>query len=272
MIITSLVDDYCPRSGLRGEHGLSLHIQAGGKNILFDAGQTDLFAENSKKLGIDLAAVDAFVLSHGHYDHGGGMKTFFSVSGGKKADAFAGSGYSAQRFARSESSLREIGVSWRERGTALPIPTEVTSIRSIAEGVFILPKADRVASVKVTERFRVVSCAAEAIDEFDDELSLAIVEGGALSIITGCAHRGIISIVQQARSAFPGASLKAIIGGFHLVDSTNEEAESVADALTAFNPEFLYCCHCTGVAGFAALSMKLGGKVAWLSCGTKLSL
>lgn len=80
MHVVTLMENTVCRDDLACEHGLSLYIEARGKKILFDAGQSGAFADNARKLGIDLAQVDFAVLSHGHYDHGGGFRRFLEIN------------------------------------------------------------------------------------------------------------------------------------------------------------------------------------------------
>ena len=80
MTITSLLENTAARAGIAAEHGLSLYIETATRRILFDMGQTDLFARNAEALGIDLSRVDLAILSHGHYDHGGGLAAFLEIN------------------------------------------------------------------------------------------------------------------------------------------------------------------------------------------------
>jgi len=110
MTITSLVDDYCPKRGLHGEHGLSLYIEMAATRLIFDAGQGATFIDNARALGIDLNKVDAVVLSHGHYDHGGGMKALFEILKDDPPPLFAGRGFDAPRIAKEGDSRKDIGL------------------------------------------------------------------------------------------------------------------------------------------------------------------
>ena len=86
MEITVLLENTTTKEGMETEHGLSLYIKSQGMNILFDMGQTDMFLRNAEKLGIDIADADIAILSHGHYDHGGGLCTFLERN--KKAPVY----------------------------------------------------------------------------------------------------------------------------------------------------------------------------------------
>ncbi|MDD3980646.1 MAG: MBL fold metallo-hydrolase [Spirochaetia bacterium] len=272
MKITSLMDDYCPRSGLCGEHGLSFYLEAGGSRILFDTAQTARFLENALRLGIDLALIDMVVLSHGHYDHGGGFPYLLKKLGDKPVLFFAGPGFDAAKEAVSGDARRRIGV-----GESLPSSVKqavvlVDSPKEIASGVFLLPRADISDGKEPNSGFRLRSGSGDTIDTFEDEVSLVVVEQDGMSIITGCAHRGIGNIVQSARKAFPGNRIKALVGGFHLVNESAEALDVVSLKIRDFEPQSIYCCHCTGLRGYAALANAMPGIVTWLDCGSRVEL
>ena len=272
MTITSLVDDYCPKRGLHGEHGLSLHIEVSGRAILFDAGQDDLHIRNAKRLNIDLTALDAVVLSHGHYDHGGGLGALYEHLAPLPPPLLVGAGYNARRLSRTGDQTSDIGIASPIVPESCPSPVVINSIQEIVPGVFIQPRAELVDETDLAPRFRSISGTVEEIDRFEDELSLTILEDDGLTVITGCAHRGVFNIVEEARRAFPGYRLKAIVGGFHLAESPSAILSRIAGDLAALDPEFIYCAHCTGPRGFSALSETIRGTVTWLSCGSRISI
>lgn len=272
MTITSLVDDYCPKRGLHGEHGLSLHIEVAGRSILFDAGQDDLVIRNAKLLDIDLTALDAVVLSHGHYDHGGGLGALYELLAPLPPPLFVGTGYSARRLSRTGDQTVDIGIALPLVPEDSPSPVIINGTQEVVPGVFILPRAELVDGIDLTPRFRSIAGTVEEIDPFEDELSLAILEDEGLTVITGCAHRGVSNIVEEARNAFPDYPLKAIVGGFHLAEKPSAILSRIAGDLAALDPEFIYCAHCTGPRGFSALSETVRGTVRWLSCGSRISI
>ncbi|MDD3820129.1 MAG: MBL fold metallo-hydrolase [Spirochaetales bacterium] len=272
MKITSLMDDYCPRSGLCGEHGLSFFLEVNGSRILFDMAQTARFLENALRLDIDLASIHMIVLSHGHYDHGGGLPYLLKKLGDKPVLFFAGSGFDAAKEAVSGDARRRIGI-----GESLPSSLKervfvVEAPKKIARGVFLLPRAEISDGKVANPGFRLRSESGDDIDTFEDEVSLIVVEEDGMSIITGCAHRGIGNIVQSARKAFPENKIKALIGGFHLVNESAEVLASVSARIREFEPQGVYCCHCTGLRGYTALANAMPGIVTWLDCGSKVEL
>ncbi len=272
MIITSLVDDYCPRRGLGGEHGLSLLVEAGGRTVLLDAGQDDLLIRNARALEMDLRGLDAVVLSHGHYDHGGGLAALFEELAGEAPPLYAGPGHTDRRLSRSEERVVDIGLALPFLPpTAFP-PLQVDALEALGGGLFILPKAEALDGSEPSTRFRRVVGDLETVDAFDDELSLVVVEEEGISVIAGCAHRGIGNIAREALAAFPGRPLRALVGGFHLADRPQAELARIAEDLAALAPSFIHCGHCTGPRGYAALAARFGDRAAWLHCGSRIHL
>lgn len=272
MTITSLVDDYCPKRGLRGEHGLSLYLEAGESRLLFDTGQGESFIRNARILGVELAGLDAVVLSHGHYDHGGGLKILYEALEALPPPLFAGKGFDLPRRSRGDAGLNDIGIPEPVLPAHAPAAIEISQIEELVPRVYLLPRAERLDGKEATPRFRKIQDGVELVDEFDDELSLVFEEKDGIAVVTGCAHRGVLNIAQAALDAFPGSPLKALVGGFHLVDSPPEELAHVAEAIASMAPGVILCAHCTGLPGYAALSQALPGRVSWLSCGMRVNL
>ncbi|TFG83403.1 MAG: MBL fold metallo-hydrolase [Spirochaetales bacterium] len=269
MIITPLMEDYCPKGGFRGEHGLSLFIETQKARIIFDTGQTSALLQNARTLEIDLARVDAVVLSHGHYDHCGGLDALYAAIAPVSPLLYAGKGYSNPKLAKTESGSRDIGVPAPAGPGRAPRAIEVAGFREIAPRVFLLPHAKIVDGLSANPRFRTVVDGEERLDEFDDEVSLAFDEADGIVVVTGCAHRGIVNILEEARLAFPGRPVSAVVGGFHLVDAPRETIDRVVDGIAAIAPGKILCGHCTGPRGFAALYARFPDRVAWLSCGLR---
>ena len=113
MKIVTLMENTACREDLTAEHGLSLYIETGAHRILFDAGQTDAFADNAQKLDIDLSSVDLCILSHGHYDHGGGLERFLEVNSTApvylRRDAFGEHFNGTEKYIGLDVSLKESG-------------------------------------------------------------------------------------------------------------------------------------------------------------------
>lgn len=260
MKITVLCEDSCVRQGLGAEHGLSLYIETDTRKILFDMGQSDLFARNAAALGIDLAAVDVGVLSHGHYDHGGGLAAFLEIN--KKADVYV-SEYAFKDYYSSPEKYIGLDKALREHPRVKP----VGEYKKIADGVELFACNTRECRVPVcafglTERAGGV----HAPDRFLHEQYL-LLDGKTL--VSGCSHKGILNIIEW----FPA---RHVIGGFHFVkldpatDAGGAVLDAAAERLNEADANF-YTCHCTGVPQYEYLKKKMP-HLAYLSVGDVLEL
>jgi 7,8-dihydropterin-6-yl-methyl-4-(beta-D-ribofuranosyl)aminobenzene 5'-phosphate synthase len=269
MNITALMDDYCPKADMHGEHGLAYLIQSQTASILFDTGQSGAFIKNAHTLSVDLAGLDAVVLSHGHYDHTSGLADLYAAIVPARPVLYAGKGYSIPKQARRETGLAEIGIPAACLTAPVPAAAEVDALTEAFSGVFLMPRAERVDGSTALPRFRIHIDGEDRVDEFDDELSLVVDTAGGLVVVTGCAHRGILNIAESARRHFPGKPIAALVGGFHLADLPDETLDRVADGIAALAPKQIFCGHCTGTRGFAAISVRNRGYTQWLACGMK---
>lgn len=273
MTITALMDDYCPKARFCGEHGLSYLLESGGRRALFDAGQSGAFLRNAAVLGVELGRLDAVALSHGHYDHAGGLGALYELMAPDSPPLYAGPGYDRERFSLGPAGKSSIGLPAASRPPRAPAARLVDRPTELLPGLFALPAAAYGPGEAPAPRFRALDPAGnELADDFSDELSLALPGREGVTVITGCAHRGIAAIARQALDFFPGARLDAVIGGFHLADLPDGELARSAEALAELNPRRLYCGHCTGPRGYAALALALPCPVTWLHCGLRVEL
>ena len=204
MKITVLMENTTCRDDLVCEHGLSLYIDAAGKRILFDAGQTGAFADNAKKLGVDLSQVDLCILSHGHYDHGGGLKRFLEVN--DHAPVYV-SRHAFGDYYNGEEKY--IGLDWEllneERITfvrdnlTLSDQLSLHACTGFPQPYYTAPYGMKAKRKDVLED-----------DDFRHEMYLLIRDGERRIIVSGCSHRGAMNIKTWfAPDVF--------IGGFHLM-------------------------------------------------------
>ena len=237
MKITVLVEN-ASACGLPAEHGLSLFVETERTRFLFDLGQTDLLARNAETLGIDLDTADFAVLSHGHYDHGGGMKAFFSLN--DHAPVYVSRYAFGPHYNRSgryigldpdlERSDRLIRV-----GDGMPIRPGLTLMN--------VPGAPGIVPVSPCGLKR-LEAGVMRDEDFRHEQYLLAEEGGRRILFSGCSHRGILNILHWFRP-------DVLIGGFHLMDHpADRELTDIAKQLDAY-PTVYYTCHCTGLAQYA---------------------
>ena len=175
------------------EHGLSLYIETGGKRILFDMGQTALFAENAQKLCVDLARIDFAVLSHGHYDHGGGLQTFLTCN--TTAPVFLSRYAFEPHFNGTE---KYIGLDTALQSSERLVLTGET--HRIADGLTLLSCNERTRPFDFgSANLHVMQNGVLMPEDFRHEQYLLIEEDGRRILISGCSHKGILNIMEWFR-------------------------------------------------------------------------
>lgn len=257
------------------EHGLSLYLQAGGRKILFDTGASPLFAENAAKLGIDLSSVELTVLSHGHYDHGGGLGEFLTRN--TQANVYLHQkAFEAHLARRPNGAEVFIGLD----KTLLPNDRFIMTGDHfvIEEGLELFagvsakklrPTGNRTLLMKQPGQTPVP-------DDFAHEQNLMIQENGKLLLVAGCAHCGIINILERFY-ALQGRYPDLVVGGFHLSNPSSGQSESpavvheIGNFLQATGSMYA-TCHCTGQEAFTRLRGILGDKIVSLSVGAEIEL
>jgi len=280
MRIVTLVENVVYARGLGAEHGLSLYIEHEGHRILFDTGQSDRFLKNAQRLGIDIAEVDALVVSHGHYDHAGGIEAFCAAN--KDAAIFIKEGFFEPKYNKDK---KFIGIPYN--ADLFEGRLQIMSrAREIFRGVHLvtdIPLAN--AWDTHFDNLFVMRNGSLELDQFSDEQFLVIEEEGAeeegaVSVISGCSHRGITNIVGAA-AAFAGelhhhsseeTKFRLVLGGFHLNNADVELADRVIRALNEFPIERLGCCHCTGVEHYARIKSVFGQRAFYAWTGMDITL
>ena len=200
--ITALVENTSADPRLGAEHGLSLYIETGAHHILFDMGQTALYAANARALGVDLAGVDLAVLSHGHYDHGGGLAHFLAANPGAPVYlsryAFEPHYHGSTKNIGLEPALAQ-NLRLRFTGETTPLGDGLTLYACNAR-----PRRHDLGSFGLTT----VQDGAFVAEDFRHEQYLLIEQAGKRVLISGCFHKGILDLVEWFRP-------DVLVGGFH---------------------------------------------------------
>ena len=260
MKLWTLIENSSCREDLTAEHGLSLYIEACGKRILFDAGQTEAFAENGRKLSVSLEDVDLAVLSHGHYDHSGGLAQFLSLN--DHAPIYL-SRYALE--AHYNALDAEIGVDQSLVKSERLVFCGDT--RQIAPGMTLYSCNDRPCTVPLDHAgLQMAGDGGLCPDDFRHEQYLLIQEGEKRILISGCSHKGILNIARWFRP-------DVLIGGFHFMkmDPEDPRLEQAAQALLEL-PTVYYTGHCTGEGQFARLKTIMGSRLHAIQTGTVVEI
>ena len=273
MKIITLMEDTACAPDFACEHGLSFYIEANGKKLLFDMGQTGLFLQNAAACGVQLDEVDTAFISHGHYDHGGGLAAFLGVN--DHAPVYLHEKAFEPHFSRKPEGIRFIGLDPAlEQSSRLVRTSGVTKIDenmtlfSDVTGQDCCPQGNRT----LLER----AGADYVPDRFQHEQSLILREGDKTALFTGCAHRGVVNICARAKEII-GRDPDFVIGGMHLFSPSSGKSEpdenirAVAARLAQTDSHY-YTCHCTGQYAFRLLRETLGARIDFLAAGSVAEL
>ena len=272
-VIVLAENSVCKTNSLnvKAENGLSLFIEFGEKKILFDTGQSDLFIHNAGKLGIDLSQVDYLVISHGHFDHGGGLKHFLKIN--KKAKIFLHINASHKFYTKIFGFIPYyVGLDQKiiTKSTRMYFIEEDTQINDniiLLEGfaeVFPQPEANKALFEKTRNRL--------VIDRFTHEIVMLLIENDEIVLFSGCSHSGIINIIEEVKLLSRNMKIKATFGGFHINNSINRKNESqdyieeLSEALGETDAVF-YTGHCTGEENFLYIKSWMGKKIQTMNTG-----
>ena len=281
MRVTVLMENSTPSSRLVARHGLSLWLElADGRHVLFDMGPDESFLANAETLGVDVTTADVAVLSHGHYDHGGGLAAFLAAcdAAGREVPVYVREGAFGWHGSGTPERHHAIGL---EAALAADPRVCVVGARDapeVAPGLTLLVTARRAHPIAKSNE-RLLGRGADGTfvpDDFAHEQSLIVREGGRRVLVSGCSHGGILNIMDEAEK-ISGAPLDAVVAGFHLMNPSGGTVEDprltreLAAGLSA-RPTRYFTFHCTGTDAFALLRDELGERVRYLHVGSRATL
>ncbi len=264
--ITTIIDNYVPASPFHGEHGLSILIETTDKKILIDVGQSNLFAENTKNIGIKLEEITDLVISHGHYDHTGGLQTFFD----KNATANI---YIHPHSLKNKLNVNKyIGIPEEYKPTIKQRATMITTNTEISENIHLIANT-KIYNQDLTnfKNMYIQENGERKTDTFEDELFIAIIEDNQINIITGCSHRGITNIMQTATELFK-LPINLIFGGLHLKSSGETRRQNIINKIAEIGVNKLVTNHCTGLLAFHEIKTKFNNKAFYGYTGESFSI
>ncbi len=283
MEITALVENRASvRSGrLRTELGLAVHVGLPAGDLLFDAGASDAFVHNASRLGVDLSRVRAVVVSHGHYDHVGGLPVFFPLNASAPV-------YLHQRVA-SRCVLRILPFLSRDIGVAPSLlkasPDRFRFIDrtlEIADGVFVVAGLSRCHPLPPDSRYFFIEDQGVLVpDDFRHEILLVVQGPGGLAVLAGGCHRGVRNAVATIRDLFPGCEIQALFCGFHAVrlpwtgmmpGGRIDLGQLARDLLAMDDVRTFYTCHSTSPNVVREMQKVLGERLVYFGAGCRVVL
>ena len=273
MRIINLMENTPGNKGCKYEHGLSFYIETKQHKLLVDTGASAAFIENAKKLGVDLKAVDTVVLSHGHYDHGGGLLAFMEMN--SNARVYIRDKAFGEFYHVDPNKERYIGIDSRIKASEQVAP--VKDNLQIDEELFLfthvtgrkLWPSGNLELKEKTENGWIQ-------DEFEHEQYLIITEDDKKVLISGCAHNGILNIMDKAIEIL-GKAPDVVISGFHMMQKkgySDEDLKNIRETAHALQewPTIYYTGHCTDQLPFETMKEIMDEQVRYVHCGDEIKL
>ena len=249
--ITTLVENSLGEHlALRNEHGLSFLIEndTPHRQILFDTGQSGNFIHNAGLLNLDLALTDKIVLSHGHYDHSGGLQAYIETFG-SNFELLVGTGFFTPKYGKNNGAWEYLGNNFDGEyleKNRINITYVNEDIREIAPGVYVVSNFPRSCEFeKPNKRFYTYNGLDYEQDLFTDELVIVLEVKAGLVVLLGCSHPGLVNIMETVQTRF-NKPIHCIIGGTHLVEADVTRMEHTIKYLQELNISLIGISHCTG--------------------------
>lgn len=261
-------------NGTIGEHGFACLIETASGMLLFDTGTGAGILHNAQVLGRNLALVRTVVLSHGHYDHTGGLLDVLSRTG--PVEVIAHPGIFAERYWAGEHEQRSIGIPFARQhlesfGARFDLRRQYSKV---AAGVHFSGEIPRVTPFETGDPHLMAASSDRGLipDSFPDDASLVLETGRGLVLLVGCAHAGLVNILEMVREQTGCTHLYAVLGGTHLAPASDEQFAGTVRALRAFGVERIGVSHCTGLLRAAQLHAEFGGRFFFASVGSTMEL
>ncbi len=276
MRIVNLIENTEGVSGCVAAHGLSFYIETEKHRLLVDLGPSEKTIENAAALGIDLDKVDTVILSHGHYDHSGGIIPFSEVN--DHATIYMQKSAIGEYYSENpenEGEYRYIGID-KKIGELSQIKLLDGDYEIDDElSVFVM---DELPKIRPFTNARLKEKVDESYirDEFRHEHYVVVSEGNRRILISGCAHNGILNIIGEYKRIF-ASEPDAVISGFHLMKKTDytdaeiAEITDTAEKLKAYRTQF-YTCHCTGEVAYEVMQVILGNQLHYVHSGEEIRM
>ena len=274
MKITTLSENTAGKrpKGLLAEYGLSIIVETDDYKILFDTGQKISSVHNATMLGVDLSDIDKIVLSHGHFDHTGGLKSVLDKTG--EIEIIAHPDIFQKKYAKFGRRKTYIGIPFtkeelEEAKAKFRFSKEPTEMGDITVTGEVETKTD---FEKIDENLYVQEGDDLISDELLDDQCIAIKMDKGLFVVLGCAHRGMINNIEQAKKITGEDRVYGVIGGTHLMAADKVQMDETVKALKEYDIQKIGVSHCTGPKASSKLADEFGEKFFYNNAGSVIEL
>ncbi|GEM_PF-155960 len=281
--VTVLLENYRDGevAGINADHGISLLAERDGKSYIFDLGESDITLANAEVLGIDISKADSVFISHGHIDHGGALPSFLERN--RTAPVYL-SIHAPENHYRLLFGLYKVNTGLTKNAPDLftkyqnrfrfissdsMLTKDIYAVTGIS-GNYKKPSANS-GVVKQDSNGNITD------DDFSHETAYVIKDNDGLIVYSGCNHNGLLNTLQTVTERFPDTRIKAVLGGFHLMnpltckmEEPEDEVRKLAEELNKNYPSTLiYTGHCTGVKGYLILKSILCDRIEYFTSGSR---
>lgn len=267
------VDQVSPY-GLLGEHGFSCHLQTPAGNFLFDTGGGMTIMNNAELLGIDFSSLQGIMFSHGHFDHTGGLRQVLEKTG--EIPIYAHPDLFSKHFSKNSGELRNIGIPWpqvelEELGADFKFST---TPQKVTPDLLLSGEVPRISKVETGDPnlLSLAEDGTQVTDPLHDDLSLFIHTDRGLVILLGCAHAGLLNIIDHAIKLTGERKIYMVLGGTHLKFCSEEQMTATLDRLEELDVDLIGASHCTGLRGARMLAERFGKRFFSASVGVEIDI
>jgi len=253
--ITTLVENTMGEHlALRNEHGISFYIEKDGHKLLFDTGQSDAILYNAEQLRIELKDLEYVILSHGHYDHSGGLHYLSEEA--KQFELILGKGFFNEKYGYLNNSYEFLGNNFDEDFLAergIPYRFVQDDVTELIPGVYVITNFPRTHDDEIINpRFVIRKDGKFEQDFFKDEVLVTIDTPKGLVVILGCSHPGMRNMLDAVRNLL-NKKIYAVLGGTHLVEAKGRMFDNSIEYLNTQGIEVVGVSHCTGQLAMESL-------------------
>jgi len=272
--ILTLSENTAGMPGLLAEWGLSILVETKDRRILVDTGASSTVPHNVRYLGVDLSSIDKIMLSHGHFDHTGGLKGVL-LQAGRKIEVIAHPAVFDKKSTRFGETESYIGIPYERKelesaGALFKMSREPVWI---TDSIVTTGEIPMVTEYETIEPYFVVKTDSGTVpDTFTDDQALIIKTAAGLVVILGCAHRGMINTLRHAQKITGVNEINTVIGGTHLIQASEERTLLSAAALQEMGVQRVGVSHCTGAKASLLLAQQLGDAFFLNNTGSSITI